>query len=84
MSSEQERAWIAAWKSAAPKLQQIRDEELRQKSGKGNRLAAGVRVFEAHPHRNGMVTMQAWFTRKFLLDVMRERSDDSNSAKHEA
>ena len=72
MPAEQERAWIAAWKSAGPKLQQIRDEELRQKGNKGVRIAGGVTVYETNPHLNGMVTMQAWFMRQQLLLSQRD------------
>ena len=73
MSNEQERAWIAAWKSAGPKLQQIRDEELRQKGNKGVRIAGGVSVYETNPHLNGMVKMAAWFMRQQLLLSQRDR-----------
>jgi hypothetical protein len=68
LPTQQEKQWLATWKLASPKLEKIRDEELRQKSNKGFRLACGVTVYEANPHRNGMVTMQAWFMRLKLLD----------------
>lgn len=77
MPTEQEIAWAAAWKSAGPKLQAIRDEELRQRSGKGARMAGGVRVFERNPHSNGMVTMQAWFTRFHLLNSIKQTREDA-------
>ncbi len=76
MPTEQELAWAAAWKAAGPKLQAIRDEELRQCSGKGARMAGGVRVFEKNPHANGMVTMQAWFTRLHLLNSIQRATDN--------
>jgi len=65
--NEQEKEWVDIWKRTGPKLQQIRDEELRQKSNKGMRIAGGVTVYESNPHLNGMVTMQAWFIRQQLL-----------------
>ena len=72
MPTEQEKQFIAAWKSAGPKLAAIRDEELRQRSNKGVRMAGGVVVYEPNPHRNGLVTMQAWFTR---FQILASRSD---------
>jgi len=33
--TDEEKQWAIAWKTAAPKLQAIRDEELRQSRGKG-------------------------------------------------
>ena len=71
---------MAAWKSAGPKLQQIRDEELRQKGNKGVHLAGGVTVYETNPHLNGMVTMQAWFMRQQLLLSQREREARRSSS----
>ncbi len=77
MPTEQELAWAATWKAAGPKLQAIRDEELRQRRGKGARVAGVVRVFERNPHLNGMVTMQAWFTRLHLLNSIKQTQKDS-------
>ena len=74
------QAWVAAWKSAGPNLQQIRDEELRQKGNKGVHLAGGVTVYETNPHLNGMVTMQAWFMRQQLLLSQREREARRSSS----
>jgi hypothetical protein len=71
---------VAAWKNAGPKLQQIRDEELRQKGNKGVRIAGGVMVYETNPHSNGMVTMQAWFMRQQLLLSQRERENKRSSS----
>lgn len=67
MPTEQEKQWIAAWRLAGPRLEAIRDEELRQKSNKGVRSVAGHTVYETAPHLNGMVIMQAWFQRFHIL-----------------
>lgn len=75
------KQWADTWKSAGPKLQAIRDEELRQKSSKGVRVAGGVVVYETNPHLNGLVTMQAWFMRKQLLDLL--KSSENNSHRDE-
>ncbi len=60
--------WVQQWKQAAPRLQAIRDEELRRLGNKSRPLVEGIRIFEKNPHEHGMVTMQRWFIRKFLLD----------------
>ncbi len=79
MPTENEIAWVAAWKSAGPKLQQIRDEELRQKSNKGVRMVGGSTVYETNPHLNGMVSMQAWFMRHQLLLSQRDRKTERSN-----
>ncbi len=73
---EQLKAWVDNWKAVGPKLQQIRDEELRQLSNKGIREAAGHVVYEAAPHRNGMVTMQAWFMRFHMLQLLAKQKQE--------
>ena len=65
--------WIKQWKSAAPRLQAIRDEELRRRGVgdaevKGSRTVAGVRLWQRNPERHGMVTMQRWWMRRYLLE----------------
>ena len=79
MTDEAAKRWAETWKKAGPKLQQIRDEELRQRSNKGVRVAGGVTVYEPNPHRNGMVTMQAWFMRKHMLDTLRHNDPEPPS-----
>lgn len=64
--------WVQQWKEAAPRLQAIRDEELRRRGVgreevKGKRLVAGTRLFQRNPDRHGMVIMQRWWMRRHLL-----------------
>jgi hypothetical protein len=66
------KQWAQQWKRAAPALQAIRDQELRQ-LGDGPRvsdgpggIAAGHRVYDRNPERHGMVIMQRWFMRQAL------------------
>ena len=63
--------WIAQWKAAAPRLQVVRDEELRRTGGGPRRTVDGARIFDRHPERHGMVIMQRWFMRRHLLDLIR-------------
>ena len=60
MDQEQAKQWVEQWKSAAPKLQAIRDAELRAKSRKGVESVDGHVIFERNPERNGLVIMQQW------------------------
>ena len=69
--------WVQQWKQAAPRLQAIRDEELRRLSNKSGKGSEGVRIYEKYPHEHGMVVMQRWFMRKELLD----RLSTQNEAK---
>ena len=65
--------WAQQWKDAAPRLQAIRDEELRRH---GDQLQStnhqsqneGHRVYERYPERHGMVIMQQWLIRRQLLN----------------
>ena len=72
--------WIQQWKQAAPRLQAIRDEELRRRGQQtGNRLrqAKGQPlVLDRYPERHGMVTMQKWFMRLHLLQQVNLYSQD--------
>ena len=72
-------AWIAQWKQAAPRLQAIRDEELRRldsmadvgrhETSKGTRQEeTRPLIFDRNPERHGMVLMQRWFMRRQLLE----------------
>ena len=67
--------WIKQWQEAAPRLQAIRDEELRRRGGNASRPLAGHRVYDRNPERHGMVVMQQWFLRKHLLSLMRKAQD---------
>ncbi len=80
MPNDNEKAWIEAWRTGAPRLQAIRDEELRQLSGKGIRQAGGVTVYEKNPHANGLVIMQAWFMRFQILLTLPENCAVPNTA----
>ena len=60
--------WVQQWKQAAPRLQAIRDEELRRLGRKSAKTIEGVRIYEKYPYEHGMVVMQRWFMRRQLLD----------------
>lgn len=60
------KQWAQQWKRAAPALQAIRDQELRQLGGQPSGIAAGHRVYERYPERHGMVIMQRWLMRQAL------------------
>ena len=66
--------WVQQWKQAAPRLQAIRDEELRRLSCNSSHEIEGIRIYEEYPHRHGMVVMQRWFMRKQLLDSNSDRN----------
>lgn len=72
--------WIQQWKQAAPRLQAIRDEELRRfGQGPGSHVRqARVQpiVFDRYPERHGMVIMQQWFMRRHLLQQVNLHSQD--------
>ncbi len=72
--------WVQQWKDAAPRLQAIRDEELRRLgdassplSGPvsgivGDDVSQPVMIYEKYPHSHGMVIMQQWFLRRHALE----------------
>jgi hypothetical protein len=59
--------WVRQWKEAAPRLQAIRDEELRKMGDRSKGTNASVRIYDKYPERHGMVIMQQWFMRRYLL-----------------
>ncbi|MGB7347577.1 MAG: hypothetical protein WBD20_25365 [Pirellulaceae bacterium] len=62
--------WIKQWKEAAPRLQAIRDDELRL-MGNGQK-SVSVRqplLYHRNPQSHGMVKMQAWFARRQIMDL---------------
>ena len=63
--------WVQQWKDAAPRLQAIRDEELRRLGDEPGSSPPEHRVYERYPERHGMVIMQQWFMRRQMLDSMR-------------
>ena len=70
--------WVQQWKNAAPRLQAIRDEELRRRGNAppSTSTAAVVshRVYEKYPERHGMVIMQQWWMRRHLLNDFSDRA----------
>lgn len=67
--------WVQQWKQAAPRLQAIRDEELRRLGTKSNPPIDGIRIFDKRPYEHGMVTMQRWFMRQYLLDSLNAKRE---------
>jgi hypothetical protein len=59
--------WVQQWKNAAPRLQAIRDEELRRLEPGMKEVVAGQLIYDKYPERHGMVIMQRWFTRRHLM-----------------
>jgi hypothetical protein len=63
--------WAAQWKAAGPRLQAVRDAELRQLSHEPSvdpPMESVPRAYDLYPERNGLVIMQRWFQRKMILD----------------
>ena len=61
--TEQEKQWIAAWRSAGPELERIRNEELRALSDEQGTLKATLLgVFERQPpsESSGLLEFQKW------------------------
>lgn len=64
---DQHKEWAMQWKSAGPRLQAIRDEELRKLDAVG---AQSIEKRNAeNPHLNGLVIFQKWMMRQALLDA---------------
>ena len=71
MPTEEEKAWIAAWRRAGPELERIRREELRRLDDQaGLRLMGATRAPVAES--NGLVTFQAWMMRWRVLELMKD------------
>jgi hypothetical protein len=61
--TEQEKQWIAAWRSAGPELERIRNEELRALTDEQGTLKATLLgVFERQPlsESSGLLEFQKW------------------------
>jgi hypothetical protein len=76
MPTEQEKRWIAAWRSAGPELERIRNEELRSLDE-----SEGFRLLGANPlpkaeGMNGMAIQQAWFMRMRVKQLMKDALAD--------
>lgn len=67
--------WVKQWKDAAPRLQAIRDEELRRLDSKDCKAVVGVRIYEKNPHVHGMVIMQKWFMRRHLIETRTQQDE---------
>jgi len=75
--------WVQQWKEAAPRLQAIRDEELRRLERGSSASYEGPRLWEKNPHANGMVIMQRWLMRLELLRRTESLSQESLSRERE-
>jgi hypothetical protein len=61
--TEQEKQWIAAWRSAGPELERIRNEELRALSDEQGTLKAtllGVFERQQRSESSGLLEFQKW------------------------
>jgi len=71
MATPEQKLWVEAWRRAGPRLQQVRDAEL--KSLDEN---AGLRFLNSKPpvdpRHSGMVAFQAWMMRWRALQLQRE------------
>lgn len=68
------KQWAQQWKRAAPALQAIRDQELRQMGQGHGGIAAGHRIYDRNPECHGMVIMQRWFMRQALQAIRARES----------
>ena len=72
--------WIKQWKESAPRLQAIRDEELRRREDRRRGVVRGGAtqplIWERYPERHGMVIMQQWFMRRHLLAMNKLTTED--------
>ena len=67
--------WVQQWKDAAPRLQAIRDEELRRLGQEAKGSESVQRVYEKYPERHGMVTMQKWFMRRQMIETRTKKDE---------
>ena len=58
--------WVQQWKSAAPKLKEIRDRELREMDQVASKPKQR-RLSHAEARSHGLAIQQAWFVRMKLL-----------------
>lgn len=63
------RQWVQQWIEAAPRLQAIRDEELRRLDDPKGPGIPEAKLYDNRPDLHGMVSMQRWLVRKHLLDL---------------
>lgn len=67
--------WVQQWKDAAPRLQAIRDEELRRMGHESKGSGTSQLIYDKYPEGHGMVTMQKWFLRRQMLFGARIKQD---------
>jgi hypothetical protein len=68
--------WARQWKEAAPRLQAIRDEELRRMGHGVKGHSSGYRIYDKYPERHGMVIMQQWLMRRYLISKIHSKTDE--------
>jgi len=68
--------WVQRWKDAGPRLQAIRDEELRRLGHESKGSGTSQLIYDKYPERHGMVIMQKWFMRRQLLFEARLDRDE--------
>lgn len=85
-TEEEKRIWIGAWQTAAVALDRIRQEELLALDGQalpgrtsGLEASSGSARDLEIGERNGLVVLQAWFTRFRLLQVEQKYPGASKS-----
>ncbi|TWU32589.1 hypothetical protein [Novipirellula artificiosorum] len=71
--------WAKQWKHAGPRLEAIRDEELRQTGSQPRTRGTPAILFEKYPEKNGLCVMQRWFARQQLLQLHRNVSTDDST-----
>lgn len=66
------RQWAKQWKDAGPRLQAIRDQELRQLSAApaAGKPDLALLTYDRYPEQNGLVKMQRWFQRQAILSAL--------------
>lgn len=71
MPTDLEKQWLAAWRSAGPELERIRNEELQALDD-----TAGLRLLgcgsDARPE-SGLIAFQAWMMRLQILEFQKQR-----------
>ena len=67
--------WVQQWKNAAPVLQAIRDEELRQlgENDGAKMLGAGGHRAPESFEANGLAIWQSWMMRLRVIELLNDR-----------
>ena len=68
--TEQEKQWIAAWRSAGPELERIRNEELRAMDESVGLKLLGAGQISPLEIPSGLAVQQAWFMRMRVKELM--------------